>query len=209
MRVLLVDDHAVVRRGMRTILEDSVDGVEIAEAANGEKALAALEPHVPAFDVVVLDLSMPGRSGLDLLAEIRHRRPKLPILIMSLHDEQHFAIRTLRAGASGYLMKDAVVGELVNAVTKVARGGRYVSDAIAERLAAEAGSVTSVPHERLSDREFDVMRGIASGSSVSEIAVQLHLSVKTVSTYRTRLLDKMGMASNAELTRYAIEHGLV
>src|SRR5689334_10513924 len=141
MRVLLVDDHAVVRRGMRTILEDSVAGVDIAEAANGEEALAAIELD---FDVVVLDLSMPGRSGLDLLAEIKHRKPKLPVLIMSLHDEQHFAIRTLRAGASGYLMKDAVVTELVSAVTKVARGGRYVSDAIAERLAAEAGSATSV-----------------------------------------------------------------
>jgi DNA-binding NarL/FixJ family response regulator len=207
MRVLLVDDHAVVRRGMRTILEDSVGGVVIVEAANGDDALAAIEQQE--LDVVVLDLSMPGRSGLDLLAELKHRKPKLPVLIMSLHDEQHFAIRTLRAGASGYLMKDAVVTELVTAVTRVARGGRYVSDAIAERLAADAGKPTSVPHERLSDREFDVMRGIASGSSVSEIAAQLHLSVKTVSTYRTRLLEKMGMASNAELTRYALDHGLV
>jgi two-component system, NarL family, invasion response regulator UvrY len=206
MRVLLVDDHAIVRRGMRTILEDMVPGVVVEEAATGEAALAAI---TQAFDVVVLDLSMPGRSGLDLLAEIKHRKPEQPVLVLSLHDEQHFAIRTLRAGASGYLMKDAAIEELVNAVLKVGRGGRYVSDAIADRLAADPGSTKTSLHESLSDREFDVLRGIATGQTVSEIAVQLHLSVKTVSTYRTRLLDKMGMASNAELTRYALEHGLV
>jgi two-component system, NarL family, invasion response regulator UvrY len=206
MRVLLVDDHAIVRRGMRTILEDSVPGVEVEEAATGDAALAAIEKP---FDVAVLDLSMPGRSGLDLLAEIKHRKPSLPVLILSLHDEQHFAIRTLRAGASGYLMKDAAIEALVSAVLKVAKGGKYVSDAIADRLAADPGSARTTLHESLSDREFDVLRGIAGGQTVSEIAVQLHLSVKTVSTYRTRLLEKMGMSSNAELTRYAIEQGLV
>lgn len=205
-RVLLVDDHAIVRRGMRTILEDHVAGVEVEEAATGDEALAAIEAR---FDVVVLDLSMPGRSGLDLLSEIKHRKPDLPVLILSLHDEQHFAIRTLRAGASGYLMKDAAIEELVNAVTKVARGGRYVSDAIADRLAADPGNTKTTLHESLSDREFDVLRGIATGQTVSEIAAQLHLSVKTVSTYRTRLLEKMGMSSNSELTRYALEQGLV
>jgi DNA-binding NarL/FixJ family response regulator len=191
---------------MRTILEDSVPGVEVEEAATGEAALLAITRP---FDVVVLDLSMPGRSGLDLLAEIKHRKPDQPVLVLSLHDEQHFAIRTLRAGASGYLMKDAAIEELVNAVLKVGRGGRYVSDAIADRLAADPGSTKTSLHESLSDREFDVLRGIATGQTVSEIAVQLHLSVKTVSTYRTRLLEKMQMASNAELTRYALEHGLV
>jgi len=206
MRVLLVDDHAIVRRGMRTILEDSVPEVVVEEVATGDLALEAITHP---FDVVVLDLSMPGRNGLDLLAEIKHRKPDLPVLILSLHDEQHFAIRTLRAGASGYLMKDAAIEALVSAVLKVARGGKYVSDAIAERLATDPGRVRTTLHESLSDREFDVLRGISTGQTVSEIAVQLHLSVKTVSTYRTRLLEKMGMSSNSELTRYALEQGLV
>lgn len=182
-------------------------GVEVAEAANGDEALAALAEK---FDAVVLDLSMPGRDGFDLLAEIKHRFPKLPVLIMSLHGEEQFAVRALRAGASGYLTKSTAPEHLVAAITKVLRGGRYVSESLAERLAAGVGGPeVGSPHERLSDREFDVMRGIASGRSVSEIAAQMHLSVKTVSTYRTRLLEKMGMSSNAELTRYALEAGLV
>ena len=206
MRVLLVDDHAVVRSGMRTILEDHMTNVEVEEAANGEAALAALANP---FDVVVLDLSMPGRSGIDLLAEVKHRHPKLPVLIMSFHAEELFAVRALRAGAAGYLMKSAAPEELAAAVNKVVKGGRYVTESVADRLAADIDKAYNAPHERLSDREFDVMRGIASGSSVSEIAANMHLSVKTVSTYRTRLLEKMGMSSNAELTRYAINSGLV
>jgi len=207
LRVLLVDDHAVVRRGVRAILDDHMPMLAIVEAANGNEALALL---VEKFDAVVLDLSMPGRDGFDLLTEIKHRHPKLPVLIMSLHGEEQFALRALRAGAAGYLTKSAAPEQLVAAVTKVLRGGRYISDALAERLAADVGgAVPASLHERLSDREFDVMRGIASGRSVSEIAAQMHLSVKTVSTYRTRLLDKMGMSSNAELTRYALEAGLV
>jgi two-component system, NarL family, invasion response regulator UvrY len=207
LRVLLVDDHAVVRKGMKAILEDGVPGVSIVEAGDGEGALAALAAPL---DAVVLDLSMPGRHGLDLLTEIKHRHPKLPVLIMSLHGEEQFAVRALRAGASGYLTKAAAPEHLLAAVTKVARGGRYVSEALAERLAADLGRrADAAPHERLSDREFDVMRGIASGSSVSELAAEMRLSVKTVSTYRARLLEKMGMSNNAELTRYALEHGLV
>jgi two-component system, NarL family, invasion response regulator UvrY len=206
-RILLVDDHAVVRKGVRAILEDHLAGIEVQEAGSGDEALAAIESRL---DVVILDLSMPGRSGFDLLAEIKHRCPNVPVLIMSLHAEDQFAIRALRAGAAGYLTKSAAPEQLVGAVTKVMRGGRYVSEAVAERLVADAGGVSyATRHERLSDREFDVMRGIASGNSVSEIAAQMHLSVKTVSTYRTRLLDKMGMSTNAELTRYALEHGLV
>ncbi|MDX2090137.1 MAG: response regulator transcription factor [Kofleriaceae bacterium] len=206
IRLLLVDDHAVVRRGIRAILEDQLSGVVVAEASNGDEALAALEAT---FDGVVLDLSMPGRSGIDLLAEIKHRWPKLPVLIMSLHAEDHFAVRALRAGASGYLTKAAAPDELVEAVLKITRGGKFITEALAERLAADLGGRPDVPHERLSDREFDVMRGIAAGNTVGEIAAQMHLSVKTVSTYRTRLLEKMGMTSNAELTKYAIQHGLV
>jgi DNA-binding NarL/FixJ family response regulator len=207
-RVLLVDDHAVVRRGVRAILEDHFAGISVEEAGSADDALTLLAGDK--LDAIVLDLSMPGRDGFDLLAEIKHRVPETPVLIMSLHSEEQFAVRALRAGASGYLPKSAAAEELVVALTRVVRGGRYISEAIAERLAlGVSGAPIESPHERLSDREFDVMRGIASGSSVSEIAAQMHLSVKTVSTYRARLLDKMGMSSNAELTRYALQHGLV
>src|ERR1044071_8863542 len=205
-RVLLVDDHEIVRKGLRAILDDRFAGIEVAEASSGDQALVALAQP---FDAVILDLSMPGRSGLGLLSEIKHRYPKLPVLIMSLHGEEQFAVRALRAGASGYLTKSAASEQLVTAFERIVRGGRYLSEAVAERLAVAAGGDTGAPHDRLSDREFEVMRGIASGESVSEIAERIHLSVKTVSTYRARLLDKMGMATNAELTRYAIQNGLV
>jgi two-component system, NarL family, invasion response regulator UvrY len=205
-RVLLVDDHDVVRKGIRAILEDRFAAIAICEASSGDEALAALTAP---FDAVVLDLSMPGRSGIDLLTEIKHRYPKLPVLIMSLHGEEQFAVRALRAGASGYLTKSAASEQLIAAFERIVRGGRYISEALAERLAVSAGGGTDAPHDRLSDREFEVMRGIASGESVSEIADRIHLSVKTVSTYRARLLDKMGMSTNAELTRYAIHNGLV
>jgi DNA-binding NarL/FixJ family response regulator len=206
-RILLVDDHVVVRRGIRAILEDQFPAISVSEASSGDEALTMLSD---ALEAVVLDLSMPGRSGFDLLAEIKHRHPKLPVLIMSLHAEEQFALRALRAGASGYLTKAAAPEQLVAAVTKITRGGKYISETLAERLATDVGGdQLASRHDRLSDREFDVMRGIASGSSVSEIAAQMHLSVKTVSTYRTRLLEKMGMSTNAELTRYALENGLV
>src|SRR5262249_25557866 len=150
-----------------------------------------------------------GRSGIDLLTEIKHRHPKLPVLILSLHGEEQFAVRALRAGASGYLTKSAAPEQLISAFERVVRGGRYITDTLAERLASGAGGDGGAPHDRLSHREFEVLRGIASGESVGDIAERMHLSVKTVSTYRARLLDKMGMASNAELTRYAIQNGLV
>lgn len=206
-RVLLVDDHEVVRKGIRAILEDRCSPIEIAEAGTGE---AALQKLAEVFDAVILDLSMPGRSGIDLLAEIKHRHAKLPVLILSLHGEEQFAVRALRAGAAGYLTKAAAPDQLVTAFEKIVRGGRYVSETLAERLAATAGGDgTAAPHDRLSNREFEVMRGIASGESVGEIAARMHLSVKTVSTYRTRLLEKMGMETNSELTRYALQNGLV
>lgn len=193
---------------MRFILEEGLQpAIEVSEASDGEQALASLASPP---DVMVLDLSMPGRSGIDLLAEIKHRCPKLPVLIMSLHGEEQFAVRALRAGAAGYLTKNAAPENLVNAVTKVAKGGRYVSETLAELLAADVGGqAVSAPHERLSDREFEVMCAIASGQTASAIAETMHLSVKTVSTYRARLLEKMGMTSNAELTRYAIANKLV
>jgi two-component system invasion response regulator UvrY len=206
-RVLLVDDHPVVRKGMRFILEEQLPGVAVSEASDGEEALGLLTNP---YDVMVLDLMMPGRSGIDLLAEIKHRSPKLPVIIMSLHGEEQFAVRALRAGASGYLTKSAAPDNQVTAVAKVAKGGRYVSETLADMLAADVGGhAVMAPHERLSDREFEVMCAIASGKTASEIAETMHLSVKTISTYRTRLLDKMGMSSNAEMTRYAIENHLV
>lgn len=205
-RVLLVDDHEVVRKGIRSILEDRFPSITVAEAGDGDGALAALANPL---DAVVLDLSMPGRSGIDLLVEIKHRHPKLPVLIMTLYAEEQFAVRALRAGASGYLTKAAAPEELVSAMERILRGGRYITESLAERLVDAAGGGTEAPHDRLSDREFEVMRGIASGESVSVIADRLHLSVKTISTYRARLLDKMGMANNSELTRYAIQNGLV
>lgn len=209
-RVLLVDDHPALRKGMKSILEDAIPGVAVSEAGDGDAALLVLGDTAKPFDVVVLDLTMPGRSGIDLLAEVKHRYPKLPVLIMSLHGEEQFAVRALRAGASGYLTKTAAPEQLVVAVGKLVRGGRYVSESLAERLAADVGGKeTNAPHERLSDREFEVMRGLASGQSVSEIAEQMKLSVKTVSTYRARLLEKLGMETNAEVTRYAIQNGLV
>lgn len=204
-RVLLVDDHEVVRKGIRAILDDRFTGLTVAEASSGDEALAALASP---FDVVILDLAMPGRSGIDLLTEIKHRHPRLPVLILSLYGEAQFAVRALRAGAAGYLTKSAAPEQLIAAFERVVRGGRYVTETLAERLAAAAGGEVGAPHDRLSHREFEVMRGIASGESVGEIAERMHLSVKTVSTYRARLLDKMGMETNAELTRYAIENGL-
>lgn len=206
IRVLVVDDHPIVRKGTKAILEDEL-GAVVDEAGDGDAALVALEQP---YDAVVLDLSMPGRSGIDLLAEIKHRHPKLPVLIMSLHGEEQFAVRALRAGASGYLTKTAAPENLSAAVGKILRGGRYITETLAERLAADVGGeAVAAPHDRLSDREFEVLRGLASGKSVSEIADTMHLSVKTVSTYRARLLQKLGMTTNAEVTRYAIENGLV
>jgi DNA-binding NarL/FixJ family response regulator len=205
-RVLLVDDHDVVRRGIRAILDDRFAGIAVAEAGSGDEALAALASP---FDAVILDLTMPGRSGIDLLVEIKHRYPKLPVLIMSLHGEEQFAVRALRAGAAGYLTKSAAPEQLISAFERIVRGGRYISETLAERLAIAAGGDLGAPHDRLSHREFEVMRGIASGESVGEIAERMHLSAKTVSTYRARLLDKMGMATNSEVTRYAIHNGLV
>ena len=204
-RVLLVDDHEVVRRGLRAILDDRFTDIAVAEASTGAQALAELANP---FDAVILDLSMPGRSGIDLLAEIKQRHPRLPVLIMSLHGEEQFAVRALRAGAAGYLTKSAAPEQLIHAFERIVRGGRYISETVAERLAAAAGGDTGAPHDRLSQREFEVMRGIASGQTVGEIAERMHLSAKTVSTCRARLLDKMGMATNSELTRYALQNGL-
>ena len=208
IKVLIADDHAVVRQGLKRILQDTHEMMVAGEAVNGQEVLKKVRAEP--WDVVILDISMPGHSGLDILKELEHERPKLPVLVLSMHSEDQFAMRVLRAGASGYLTKDSAPDELVKAVRKVARGGKYVSPLLAEKLAYEIGPDSNkLPHETLSDREFQVLRMIATGKAVGEIATELSLSPKTISTYRARLLQKMNLTSNAELIHYAIQNHLI
>lgn len=209
MRVLIVDDHAVVRRGLHQILTDAFPGAEVGEATDAEQAIE--RAYGEEWDVVVLDISMPGRSGLDALKEIKKNKPNLPVLVLSIHPEDQFATRVLKGGASGYMTKESAPEELVSAVNKVLAGGRYVSAALAEKLAAdlEKDRAGGPPHQRLSDREYEVLLLIATGHTISEIAVKLSLSVKTISTYRARILEKTDLKSNADLVRYAVTHGLI
>lgn len=208
IKVLIVDDHPVVRHGLQQILAQEPDVAEAAEAKSAAELMQRLGEAD--WDVVVLDISLPDRSGLEVLKDVKAAHPKLPVLILSMHPEEQYAIRVLKAGASGYVSKDSAAEELVKAIRKVLGGGRYVSLATAEQLAASLTSDRERPrHELLSDREFEVMRLLAAGKRASEIAAELSLSVKTVSTYRSRLLEKMGMKSNAELTSYAIRNGLI
>ncbi|HYU16245.1 MAG TPA: response regulator transcription factor [Candidatus Acidoferrum sp.] len=207
-RILLVDDHAVLRRGVRQLLAEDLPDADFGEAPSGSAALEMVRAQT--WNLVILDLSMPGRDGLDVLKEARALSPGLPILVLSMHGEEQYAIRALRAGAAGYVTKESAPEELTRAVRKALDGGRYVSPAMAERLAAAVqGSGMRAPHEALSDRELQVFVLLAQGTSVKEIGVALALSEKTISTYRTRILDKMNMRSNAELMRYALRVGLV
>jgi DNA-binding NarL/FixJ family response regulator len=208
IRVLIADDHAVVRQGLKQILGDTPEMVVAGEATTGQEVLDKVRAE--AWDVVILDISMPDHSGLDILKQLGSERPKLPVLVLSMHSEDQYAMRVLKAGASGYLTKDSAPDELVKAVRKVVRGGRYVSAFLAEKLAFEIGTDSNrLPHETLSDREFQVLRGIAAGKSVTEIAAELYLSPKTVSTYRARLLQKMNLTTNAELIHYAFQNHLI
>jgi two-component system invasion response regulator UvrY len=208
IRVLIADDHAVVRQGLKQILGDTPEMLVAGEATTGQEVLDKVRAE--AWDVVILDISMPDRSGLDILKQLRSERPKLPVLVLSMHSEDQYAMRVLKAGASGYLTKDSAPDELVKAVRKVVSGGTYVSAFLAEKLAVEIGTDSNrLPHETLSDREFQVLRGIAAGKSITEIAAELSLSVKTVSTYRTRMLQKMNLGTNAELIYYAIQNHLI
>jgi two-component system, NarL family, invasion response regulator UvrY len=208
IRILVVDDHAIVREGLKQILADVNDMSVRDEAGNGQDALAKIRGNE--FDVVLLDISMPGRSGLEVLKEIKAERPKLPVLILSMHAEEQYAVRALRAGASGYLTKASAPDELIGAIRKVSCGRKYVSSSLAEKLALELDIDTKKPpHATLSDREYQVMLMLASGKSVTEIADELCLSVKTISTYRSRVMQKMNMKKNAELTLYAIQNHLV
>ncbi len=208
IRLLIGDDHAVVRKGMKQILAETRDIVVADEAGNGREVLEKVQKDD--FDMVLLDISMPGRDGLEVLKELKSLRPKLPVLMLSMYPEEQYAVRSLRSGASGYLTKDSAPDELISAIRKVSSGGKYVSASLAEKLAHKLGADGEKPlHEALSDREYQVMCMIASGKTVKEIGGELSLSVKTVSTYRSRILNKMRLKGNAELTRYAIDNKLV
>jgi len=208
LRVLIADDHPIVREGLKQIVNETRDIVVAGEASNGEELLNKLKEGN--YDVVVLDITMPGRNGVDILRQLRSERPQLPVLMLSIHPEEQYALRVLRAGASGYLTKESAQDELVLAIRKVSRGGKYISSSLAEKLAFELEvGHEQAPHEALSDREYQVMCMIASGKTVMEIAQEISLSEKTISTYRSRILEKMKMKNNAELTYYAIKNQLV
>jgi two-component system invasion response regulator UvrY len=208
IRVLIADDHAILRRGLQEILVRELEGAVCGDAKDAPEVLARIqEGH---WDLVILDITMPGRSGLDVLSDIKAAQPKLPVLVLSMHPEDQYAKRILRAGASGYLNKETAPEELIKAVRKVLAGGRYVSAALAENLAADLREGTVWPiHEVLSDREFEVLRMIATGKTVGQIAEELHLGVTTVSTYRARILEKMNMNTTAELMYYALHNHLI
>ena len=208
IRIFIADDHAIVRKGLKQILLEEYPTAIIGEAGDAETLLTAIinEP----WDVVVCDMNMPGRSGLDALHQIKQSAPKLPVLIMSMYPEDQYALRVLKAGASGYLGKEKIHDDIIKAIETVRLGKKFITQAIAERLAdALDTDTTQQPHEALSDREFDVFKLLASGKSVTEIAEQLSLSATTVSTYRSRIMEKMNMRSNAELARYALENNLI
>jgi DNA-binding NarL/FixJ family response regulator len=205
LRILTIDDHEVVRRGVKELFSAAI--AEFGEARSGPEALDLIEKQD--WDIAVLDLSLGGRSGLEVLGEIKQRRPRLPVLILSMHAEEQYAVRAFKSGASGYITKASPGEELRAAILKIIKGGQYVSPALAEKMVLDLSRADKHPHETLSDRELEVLCLIASGKTVGEIALELSLSDKTISTYRRRILDKMQMKTNAELTTYAIRNGLV
>lgn len=208
IKILIADDHPVVRKGLKEIIEDIPDMVVGGEASNGQETVEKARKND--FDIVMLDISMPGRSGLDILKQLKSENPELSVLVLSMYPEEQYAVRVLKAGASGYLTKESAPDELIAAIRKVSIGRKYISSSLAEKLAGDLEIDAGRPlHETLSDREYQVMRMIASGKTGKEIAGELFLSVKTISTYRSRILEKMDMKSSAELTHYAIKHRLV
>ncbi len=208
MKILIADDHAIFREGLRLILAESGHPFEIGEASSGDELLAKVQRE--RWDIVILDISFPGSSGLELLRQVRVLQPSIPVLILSMHGEEQYAVRALRSGASGYLTKESASAELLKAIERIARGGRYVTPAVADALAAEiAGESSTQPHRLLSDREFEVLLLLARGKKPTEIAADLNLSVKTVSTYRSRILEKLRISNNAQIVHYAIEHRLI
>jgi len=207
IRVITVDDHAVVRCGLKQIIEEESDMQVVNEAGNGRDAISVIRQTV--CDVVILDISLPGISGIEVLHHIRHERPDLPVLIMSMHEEKQYASRVLKAGASGYLMKDSIPEELINAIRRIIAGIKYISPSFSEALILEQESSGKALHENLSDREFQIMCMIARGKALKDIGEELCISGKTVSTYRTRILEKMKMKTNAEIVSYALKHELI
>jgi DNA-binding NarL/FixJ family response regulator len=207
-RVVLADDHAIVREGLKRIVADVPELQVVGEAADGTEVMQRVRDLE--FDVLVLDLSMPGRSGMELIKLVKAEKPKVRILVLSMHEETQYAVRAIKSGASGYLTKESAPAQLEQAIRKVAGGGAYISAEVAEQLALGAmpGAAEAAPHEALSDREFQVFRLLVAGVSVTEIAAQLHLSVKTVSTHKSNLMHKLGLANQTELVRYAMRHGL-
>ena len=208
IRLLIADDHPIVRAGLRRIVEQDRGIVVTAEASSGDDALNALRQS--AADIVLLDVTMPGSSFTDTLRRLREDHPTVKVLVLSVHPEDQWALRALRAGASGYLTKDHSPDQLVEAIHRVARGGKYISETLAEKLAGlvDLGTL-HVPHEQLSDREFEVLCSLGRGMTVKDVATKMQLSAKTISTYRVRLLEKMGLSSNADLVRYVVEHDLM
>ena len=208
IKVLIADDHAVVREGVKHILSEMPDVVIAGEAGRGQEVLEKVGKNE--YDLILLDIAMPGRDGLEILKDLKLQKPKLPVLILSMFPEEQYALRALKSGASGYLTKDSIPDELIKAIQKIVRGGKYISSSFSEKMLFSFDSDAEKPlHETLSDREYQVMRMIASGKTLKEIADELALSVKTVSTYKSRILDKTGMKNNVELTHYAVKHRLV
>lgn len=208
IRILIVDDHAIVRAGLKQIVSENPDMIVAGEASNGQEALNLVRAEV--WDVLLLDISIPGRNGLEVLKLVRQENPRLPVLILSIYPEDQYAVRVLRAGASGYLTKESASDLLVKAIRKVAEGGRYISPSLAEKLAVELDASRKKPrHATLSDREFQIFCAIAMGKTNSEIATELSLSVKTISTYRSRVMEKMDMSKNAEIIHYALKNKLL
>ena len=208
IKILVVDDHAVVRRGLRQILAETPDLHVAGEAGTAGEAMQKVQAE--RWDVIVLDVGLAGKSGLDLIADIRKLRPETRVLVLTMFSEEQYAVRAIRAGAAGFLTKESAPDKLVDAIRKIAGGGRFISPELAETLASMvAGEGSGKPHERLSNREFEILKLIGSGKTVSQIADELTLSVKTVSTHRTRILRKMDMKTNAELTHYVVKNGLV
>ena len=207
-RILIADDHPIVRRGLKEIILESFPSAEITEVGDAEELIEKVIKEE--WDVVISDLAMPGRTGLEAMQQIKLHSPKLPVLILSMYSEDQYAIRVLKAGASGYLNKDMAPEELVNAINKVLSGRKYITPSIAEKLASNVNfDSDKLPHELLSDREFEVLKMMASGKSVTDIGASLFLSTTTISTYRSRILTKMNLKTNADLTQYAIEHKLM
>jgi DNA-binding NarL/FixJ family response regulator len=207
-KILIADDHAVVRKGICHIISETANMIVAGEAANGYEVNEKIESEE--FDVVLLDIALPGKNGIETLKEIKRKKPKLPVLILSMYPEDQYALRAIKAGASGYLTKESAPEELIEALKKVIRGGKYISPTFTEELFTEISSNHQGPlHNKLSDRELEVLCLLARGKPIKQIAHDLNLSAKTISTYRTRIMQKMAMKNNAELIRYAFEHGLV